>query len=325
MVFPSPSASVMQPGFMLLFAGAAAIYVSSRASVDAITGGESRAGYLAIGLWLPVAVTAIFAMCVNHSEIAMGVVFASSVASLSLVAGVISVTAEPNSPDTTMRLWPTVLPAAMLVFLAGFRGGLNDLHAAVLLIEGVCLTWVWRWNDAPTPRKKVAKRRSIWMRAVQFVLAAALAGIGAWAAVRGILRTSQMSEIASGGLLSAILLGPLLALPMMGVGIDCAHRGESATAISAQIGVVILNICLLLPILIELVHIRSRWRGVAFQPVPFPLAVWRVDVVALIALGLFLLPIAFGRWRLTRMNGLALILGYILYLALTMTLGVQVI
>ena len=54
-----------------------------------------------------------------------------------------------------------------------------------------------------------------------------------------------------------------------------------------------------------------------------PLAAWRVDTVAVIAAGLLLLPAALGRWPLRRPDGLALVAGYLLYLAVTLLSAYQ--
>jgi Ca2+/Na+ antiporter len=317
----SDDPAVIQPGLMLVVAGGVALYISSRAGADALRSrvGDSP-GRMAVGLWMPIGVVALLAMRVNRPEIAIGVIFATSVASLSLVVGAVTFLSPPMIPVMGKGIWPTVVPAGMLAFLAGFRGELNWVHASVLALEGVVVLWVWR---GPTALEKSADKtgeKRFWMlRVVQFVLAIGLAGIGAWAGVRGTERTSELSEVASAGLLSATLLSPLLVLPMLGAGIDLAHRGKSATAVTAEIGVVLLNLCLLLPVVVGV----GYWRGTA--AVPFPLAVWRVDVVAVIALALFLLPVSQGRWRLNKSNGLALILGYVMYLLLATTLGVMMI
>jgi Ca2+/Na+ antiporter len=41
-----------------------------------------------------------------------------------------------------------------------------------------------------------------------------------------------------------------------------------------------------------------------------------VDVVMLIALGLLLMPVALGRWALSKQQGLAMMVGYAVYLFL---------
>ncbi len=56
--------------------------------------------------------------------------------------------------------------------------------------------------------------------------------------------------------------------------------------------------------------------------VPFPLAVWRVDVVAAVALSVAVLPVALGRWPLTRGQGVALLVAYAAYLFLALRVGI---
>jgi hypothetical protein len=50
---------------------------------------------------------------------------------------------------------------------------------------------------------------------------------------------------------------------------------------------------------------------------PYPMAVWRVDTVLMIAVGLLLLPVALGRWSLGRAEGAGLIGAYVIYMILT--------
>ena len=61
--------------------------------------------------------------------------------------------------------------------------------------------------------------------------------------------------------------------------------------------------------------------GAVSATVPFPLAVWRVDVVAVIALAAAVVPVALGRWPLSRAWGVALIGAYVAYLVLSLRVG----
>jgi hypothetical protein len=274
-----------------------------------------------------------------------------------------------------------ILPAAMLVFLAGFHGALTRTHAIFLAIEGLVILILWNDRRAakPTPTAAAASSDAPvvhprWspLAVLQFVLAIALSVIGGWAAVRGADIGSSATrvnytaiDVASAGLLATTLLSPLLVLPMLGAGVDLSHRGLSWVAVSSQVGVALLNLCLLLPLVVveaqyHPFHLAMSatmnaiypQRPVALAsatttptanegddadedsattmpaadlPLPLPLAVWRVDVVVLIALGMFLLPVALGRWSLTKFEGLGLIGGYIAYLLLAMSLGVRLI
>src|SRR5262245_5829736 len=132
--------------FALLVGAAVAWYIASRAAVDAVAGNLPAPGRRAIGYWMPVALTALLAAVGNQPEIAVGVVFSASVASLSLVIGVVTLTSPPNVMVVAeRRRWGFVLPAAVLAVLAGFRARLTFMHAAIFALEGIALLWLW--ND----------------------------------------------------------------------------------------------------------------------------------------------------------------------------------
>ena len=306
--------------------GGVALYIAARSAADALVGGRSlRAGRLAIGNWMPICVVALAALLLNQTTAAVGVIFATSIASLTLGVGTIFILAESASsaPSAVLRsCWAMILPAALLVFLAGFRGELTILHAGVLAAEGIVVLILWNDRRVETAVLPVLKYR--WLRGIQFVLAVALAGIGGWAACNGMERASHANEAASPGLLAATFLSPLLLLPLLGAGVDLVHRGQAETAASACVGLTLLNMCALAPILIIFSYVRGFVAEhfhtarpfiqrvlVDGGPVQLPLVVWRVDVMSLtIVLGLFLLPVGLGRWKLSRTAGMGLIGGY---------------
>jgi hypothetical protein len=234
----------------------------------------------------------------------------------------------------------------LLVFLAGFQGAISLWIALVFVLQGavVLLLWTDRGPAAGTadePTSVVPIGRSIWFRAAQFTLASCVAAVGSWFALKGIAQVSAGSEFASAGLLTATLLSPLLVLPIIGTGTDLSQRNQSALAVDSQMGVVLLNIGALLPIVVAVWHARQvvwafKLKRVAItawlfshvtgrpampmvfdlKAMPLPLGVWRVDVVMLIALGLFVMPVALGRWSISKQQGLGMMIGYAVYLAL---------
>ncbi len=87
--------------------------------------------------------------------------------------------------------------------------------------------------------------------------------------------------------------------------------------------VVLLNLCVLLPIVILLwyplqsapnmglgnaIHVLGR-----AEALPFSWVTWRVDNVILVLLAFPLFPAALGRWRMGRPEGLTLIAIYAVY------------
>src|SRR5271170_6595733 len=95
--------------------GAILIFISSRGAAQGLAGGGNAPGRRAIGHWIPIAVAAILATMLKQGDLAISIIFSTSVASLSLVLGSIVVVAPTSeAPANLRRLWPFILPAAML-------------------------------------------------------------------------------------------------------------------------------------------------------------------------------------------------------------------
>jgi Ca2+/Na+ antiporter len=252
-------------GLMLVAGAGVAFYAAARATADALGGGrEPSAAVLTLSHWLPIALVAALAALMNQPEIAVGAVFATSVAVLSLVLGLVMVNkvggdAEPL--PASARAWTFLLPASLLVFVAGFSGRLTPLHGLFLLVQGGVILAVWRGDThtsadtatsdelspAPSPRWRLDP-----FRIAELALALVLGLLGAWAAVNGALRMSYEQRVMTPGLVAASVVGPLLVLPMVGSGTLLARLGRAQTATSAVVAVVLLNLCALLPLVVLL-------------------------------------------------------------------------
>jgi Ca2+/Na+ antiporter len=103
---------------------------------------------------------------------------------------------------------------------------------------------------------------------------------------------------------------------------------------SAQVGITLLNLCVLLPVLAIFPYLHAvvttvrsahgkpiDWDSMGPNVTVFPLAAWRIDTVVLILLSTLLLPVAMGRWNLGRAEGFMLIAGYCVYLLAVTVLG----
>jgi hypothetical protein len=158
-------------------------------------------------------------------------------------------------------MWPFVLPAALLVLFAGMSGRVNWVGAAALLVEGVVLLMAWMGAEeksngvgasgvAPLPFDRSAEKRAgigVWWAAAELVLAGGLVVSGAWAAAKGAVVFSSGTEGDIRHLVVVMVLSPLLVAPMMFWGSTMAGLNRGAMAMSSVIGVVLLNLCLLLP------------------------------------------------------------------------------
>jgi hypothetical protein len=325
-----------------------ALYAASRTAVGVLAGdGLGRAGWRAVGHWIPIAAVALVAAALGHPDIAVALAFATSIASLAFVLGVLTYLAPMEHPPATRRAWPFVLPAALLPLIAGFSGQFAWVHALAMALLGVALLAAWRdpalreGDAAAVPFADAAGAasapRPAWLLAAELTLALALAVVGAWAAVVGTLRASAATRVFSPGLITVAVVGPLVALPMLNPGPVERARAQTASMASTLVAVTLLNLCALLPLLTFFWYVKTGLAapapggaGLSFaalggtgQPLPYPLATWRVDAVILTVLAFVLVPVSLGRWELGRGEGVGLILGYAMYLILEAAVTVR--
>jgi hypothetical protein len=325
-------------GFLLLIATTITWYVATRAALDALSPARALAPLpRAIAHWMPIAVLALYCVCSKRPEVAVTVLFATSVAALSLVLGILILTGTSvDAGHDARRPWALIAPVALLTFLAGFKGHFTLTHALIFLVEGAVVAYLMA-VPAPTngaQRVTIGPPRETGLRALQFVLAVAVALLGAWLGAVTTDRMASTAHFLMPGFVSAAMLSPALMLPMIGTGSELVHEGRFQTAVSSLVGVVLLNLCLLLPILIIASLIVTARENMTLNvpfttallnapPLFFPMSSWRIDNVFLIVLGLALLPISIGRWTLSRGEGFFVLLVYAFYLALVARVAVM--
>jgi Ca2+/Na+ antiporter len=176
-------------------------------------------------------------------------------------------------------------------------------------------------------------RRRYWF--AQLLLAVAIGGVGGWLGFKATMHADERTRVATSGLIALAVLSPLLILPMLGTGAIAAHHGKLGAAMATIVGVVLLNLCLLVPLVIMTHYVNQltlswpggerTWEAIRdnLKPMPYPLAAWRIDTVLLIVLGLMLVPVSLGRWRLGRLEGLGLTFVYAAYLIVSTIITVR--
>jgi len=342
---------------MLAVAGTL-LYAASRTAAAALAGrgGPARPGWRAVGHWLPIAVTAFVAALREQPDVAVALTFATSVGCLSFILGVLTYLSPMEQLPASRRGWPFVLPAALLALIAGFSGHVTWVHATAMLLLGAALVSVWRDPalreavvPAPVAGTPPAETQSPsilttgWLRTADLVLALALAAVGGWYAVDGVVRAAGSANLFPPSTLTVVILSPLVTLPMLNPTPPEAPKADAGSAVSILVAVVLLNLCLLLPSLSLLWHAKTALAGPAgagapattqvsatapippvslgamfenSKPLPFPLPNWRVDAVVLTVLGFVMIPVSLGRWELRRAEAAGLVLGYAVYLVL---------
>jgi hypothetical protein len=321
-------AELIGSGRIMLLVGAVLLYVASRAGVEALAGKEAWPGRRAVGHWIPIAAAALAAVAIHRGDLAVSIIFATSVGCLSLVVGSICI-ASPNSdtPAACGRAWAFALPAALLTLLAGFAGALNWRHALVLLIEGGALLLAWRELAGVVERKAGDESGIPRLRWINVGMCVLLSMIGGMAGVVGAVRMGGDFPAIPDVAMIVAVLGPILVLPMLTGGAGLTHSNRGWAAITSAVAVVLLNLCVLLPVVVLIWYPAQLQRGDFLSgsihrimeglgkagPLPFSWVTWRVDNVVLVLLSFMLIPASLGRWRLGRAEGITLIVLYAVY------------
>jgi Ca2+/Na+ antiporter len=323
---PLDSNRLWTAGMLLL--AAVGLYGGCRAVLDVLTPGGPRggsAGRRAVGQGVPIAAVALAAMAAHQAALAVVIVFSTSVALLTLVLGLATVVAHGPRPDgqpqvqaspgRRRRTWMLVLPAALLVLVAGLRSQLAWPAATAIAILGIAILAAWR--EANQPGAKRAMNDGVHyapavagLRAVQVIFGLAVCGVGAWMMLKAAVAAGDQTERLGAGTFAAVVLCPLLVLPVLGSAVSAAQHG--AEIVTPLVGTVLLNICLLLPMCVAVSYAMRE------SAMPFPPGVWRLENILLVAVGLFLLVAAMRLWSLRRTEGMLLVAGYFVYLLLLM-------
>lgn len=350
-------------GPLILLGGMAALFACSRALAILLAGRDDAIGGRAVAHFIPIAAASLAAMLLGRPEIAVGIVFGTSVGAVTTVIGFVAISGPVTpGPARWRRLWAFLLVASMLVFVAGFKGTFGWHDAVALLVEGLIVFSLWTepgdgvdgsrdgvespgypgigqgggFGDLTTADPGAWTVNRVLLLAIELVLLAALLWLGGWGVTQGAVRSSAVLRGMSTSGLAASAISLALVLPMMYGSWRRAAGGRGWAPVTAQVGVVLLNLCALLPVLILLPYLAAqvpainRWSGDALvwhEGLPklliYPAAIWRIDNVLLLIMGVMLLPVALGKWALGREEGLALIAGYFFYLTATVATGLN--
>ena len=302
----------------LPFLGAiVAMYVSVRAAADVFDRRPELA--LAAGAALPALAGGGAGAAIGETSAALAFVMAVAVGCATLVLGLTLTTPPdrdaPPSPERPPHAAASLLPAALVVLVAGFAGAVTPISAILMLAAGAALLFLVR----PTPAT-TASSTPIWAKCVQLALAAVLAVAAlAWARSGSAALSATLGWDLSVAA-PTLLMGPLVALPLVGVATRLAAEGQGDAAAGGTALAAGACVTLVLPIVagvgIVLVAVAAGLDPLAWK-VQFPLRAWRLDAVLLAVVGLLLLPAAAGRWRLGKAEGVGLILLYAAHLATT--------
>ncbi len=299
----------------LIATSAVMLYVASRSAAHALGGTAGRA----VGHFIPVLMAALVATWAGLEPLAVNLLFASTVMTVSLVAGVSLMTSPLDPEIVSRRNWVFLLPLAAIVWTIGSLGVLDYRSAVALVLVGAVVAWVN--DDSPVAGRA---RPQIRLRLTQILLAAIVAGMGATFAVIAVQEVLTTSRQITQGMIASTVIAPLVVLPLLGAASEMALTlGSSSRPIGVCMMSAVLNLCVGLPAITAL-RAAKRWLLHTDTPVSFPLpyGTWRIDSTVLLLVGLLILPISLGRWTPSRLEGLLLVLIYVLYLYMVSPLSV---
>jgi Ca2+/Na+ antiporter len=265
--------------------GALLVYFASRMLAEPLGGAGARGAgsegasllprpmRAAVGHWVVIAALALGAILAGKGDLAVGIVFSSTIATLSVGVGLLvtlrhrddpktmGATGEAIDPLIGAPAWRMLVPAALVPLLGGFSGRLNLVHSAVLLVMGVLAVMLWRGGEAvatnarPKPAA-IATRLGLGLGLVlAIVLGLALSAVGVTLVLRAVGVIMRVWEVPATGM-AAALLGPIVVLPLVALASQPAKaaRGGAGPAtidpLARCAGVALLNLCLLLPIVV---------------------------------------------------------------------------
>ncbi|RQG94336.1 calcium/sodium antiporter [Natrarchaeobius chitinivorans] len=302
---------------LVLAAGVVALYAGAELLV-------AGAGRLALGIGLRAAtvgvtviafatttpelfVATIGALDVS-TDVGLGAVLGSNIANIGLVLGVAALIKPLSVSETVMRRHvPFMVFAAFLLFVLGIDGVIGRLEGAIFLFTlagftGYLLYYVGA-DPAPIADEPDAGE-GIEPRDVALVLGGLVALVvgSRWLVAGGteLLSTLGFSELFIG--LTVLALGT--SLPELAASVVGAIRGETAFAIGNVVGSNIYNVLAVLGLVAIVTPISIAPSTLRFE---FPVLI--VFTVVLVGM------MGYGR-RLTRLDGAALVVGYVAFVYL---------
>lgn len=329
-------------GTFLILGAVVLVYIVARSAVDLLSAERRMSvGRMALANTLPIAAVAWMAVIMGHTDMALGVMLGSSIATLALVTGVALLGDPWSDLPSTARVWPFLVPVSLVLVLMGFSSNLGIRDAILMAAMGIVLAGVWNGSPGLPRSLEAPDQRSRSLLAIRAILTLALAVLAAWLAVRGAGSLAISRRGLSPGVVGVTLLSAMMVLPHVGVATLFSRHGKVGDIIGMNVGAILLTLTLVLPVAIVLWHLRGaimppihpaaidpsvevfsfafNWKNATAMP--FPIGLWRIESVILLALALPLVPVAQGKWKPGKIEGMALLLGYLLYLTMNTLMG----
>lgn len=304
-------------GLVLLALGGDSIVKGASGLAQKLGASPFVAGLLlvAFGTSLPELAVNLRAYMVGAQDLALGNAVGSNIVNFGLTLGVAAIAAPLL---IRMRLLSPLLVllavATLAVIVFGLDGVIGRGEGIVLLLGFVALVaFLLARSNTETAEVRegvaayTATRGALWMNLLRFVVAAALLYFGA----RFVVQSAPVLGAAWG--LSPLLVGLLpvaigTALPEVAAAVAAARRGHGDMVAGHVIGSSLFNL---------LVVVGGM---AALRPLPLPASFVRLELPAAFVLVLMLYPMLRGDLRISRKEGIVLLVALLAWVAYELVL-----
>ncbi len=294
-------------GADLLVRGASSL--ASRAGVSPLVIGLT---VVAFGTSSPEIAVSLSAVASDEPGIAMGNAVGSNIFNILFILGVAAIVCPLTVHQQLLRVEiPLMIGASLLLWMLVADGSLGRIDAATLALGIVAYTTLAirsarresdRVLDEYKATTNVKPRQPVWLTVVLLLLGLAVAVIGSRWLVAGSVVVAQrfgISELVIG--LTIVAAGT--SLPEVATSVVAASKGHRDIAIGNVVGSNLFNI----------LGILGLAGMLSPRPIEVPRQIASFDVPMMVAAAVACLPIALSGFRISRPEGGAFLLAYVLY------------
>ena len=303
--------------YLLLFAGLALLFVSGRFLVDSSVAISRRLHIprmvigltvVAFGTSAPELLVSLQAAFSGYPEIAIGNVVGSNISNILLVLALTALIFPIPAPATSVKLdWPIMMGVSLLLFFFSLNGMISRQEGAILviLLAAYVLFSVLRSKGLNRDGQKEADGNQMkwWTAVILFLVSCAGLAKGADMLVDNVALIADEIGI-SKRVVSITMVAVGTSIPEVATSVIAALKKETEISVGNIIGSNIMNILSVLGVT-SLVNPISVSPAIARFDIP-----WMLGVTLL----MLLLMLPASRSRITRWEGLLMILIYLLYI-----------
>ncbi len=300
---------------LLIVGGLASLIVGAELLVRGASGLALRLGIppmvvgltvVSIGTSLPELAVGIDAARIGAGSLAVGNIAGTNMVNLLLILGLSAAIAPLAIKRTTIRFeLPMMVLAAVLLSLLALDGQLSRFDGALLLALAVAfsLQVVRLGRKEPPPTEgELPPAGSAVVDTGLLVGGMVIVIVGADLLVHGAVDAARALGV-SEALIGLTIVAIGTSMPELVTTLVSTLKGERDVAIGNLIGSSVYNVAFILG------------ATAMFSPLPVPSEMVRIDLPLMVAVSLLFIPMFITGRRVSRGEGIALVLGYVVYMS----------